>query len=124
MGKGGKERFVPLPAGYESRRLLRRLTRGLSPEAPAFSVDGDAPLDTSTVRKAWGRICRKADVKGYGVHSLRHTAATRLLERGIDLESVQRLLGHASVSTTARYTVRGSEELRRDMERAGGGWQR
>ena len=119
-GKGGKERFVPLPAGFESRRLLRRLIQAHpAPDAFVFSKDGIRPWDTSTVRRAWGRLTTRAGVKGYSVHSLRHTAATRLVESVGDLALVQRLLGHASLSTTGRYAMRGDQALRRAMEQMG-----
>lgn len=121
LGKGGRVRVVPLPPGYESRRLLRRLISGKPAEAPVFSRDGDASWTTSTVRKAWARVCQRAGVEGYSVHSLRHTAATRLVERMGDLTLAQRLLGHASIATTARYATRGDEALREGMERVGGG---
>jgi integrase len=123
-GKGGRERFVPLPAGFESRRLLRRLVAGKAQDAFLFSKDGDRPWATSTVRKLWGRVCRKAGIADRGVHALRHTAATRMIEQVGDLVLVQRLLGHASIQTTARYVARGDEALRRAMDRAGGGWSR
>ena len=121
LGKGGRVRVVPLPPGYESRRLLRRLLAGRPGEAPVFSANGDMPWSTSTVRKAWARVCARAGVEGYSVHALRHTAATRLVEHLGDLTLAQRLLGHASVATTARYAARGDEALREGMERVGGG---
>ncbi|MCL6595842.1 MAG: tyrosine-type recombinase/integrase [Firmicutes bacterium] len=123
-GKGGKERFVPLPPGYESRALLRRLAAGRDGAEFVFTARGGMPLTTSAVRKAWARIRRAAGVDGYSVHSLRHTAATRMLERTGDLQLVSRLLGHSSVAVTARYTLRGDSALRRAMEDAGGGWRR
>lgn len=123
-GKGSKERFVPLPAGYRSRALLKRLIGRRAPDEFVFSARTGLEPSTSGVRKAWARICAAAGVQGYSVHCLRHTAATRMLERTQDLQLVSRLLGHSSVSVTARYTLRTDVALRRAMETAGGGWQR
>ena len=85
---------------------------------------GGLEPSTSGVRKAWARICTEAQVEGYSVHCLRHTAATKMLERTGDLQLVSCLLGHSSVAVTARYTLRSNAALRRAMETAGGGWDR
>lgn len=124
LGKGAKERFVPLPAGYQSRALLRRLTAGRAGDEFVFSARGGLAPSTSGLRKAWAGVCHAAGVEGYSVHCLRHTAATRMLERTQDLQLVSRLLGHSSVAVTARYTLRSDAALRRAMETAGGGWHR
>lgn len=123
-GKGSKERFIPLPAGYRSRALLRRLVRARAADEFVFSARGSLEPSTSGVRKAWARMCADAGVEGYSVHCLRHTAATKMLERTGDLQLVSYLLGHSSVSVTARYTLRSNAALRRAMESAGGGWER
>ena len=123
-GKGSKERFIPLPAGYRSRGRLRRLVRARAADEFVFWARGNLEASTSGVRKAWARICADAGVQGYSVHCLRHTAATKMLERTGDLQLVSYLLGHSSVSVTARYTLRSNAALRRAMETAGGGWDR
>ncbi|MEN8190561.1 MAG: tyrosine recombinase XerC [Thermodesulfobacteriota bacterium] len=115
-GKGKKERLVPVgrPAidalkqwlGLRQELIASRIKRGRPPENEALFLNGQGGrLTTRSVERM---------VKGYGErvgiaqivtpHALRHSFATHLLEMGADLRTVQELLGHASLSTTQRYT--------------------
>jgi integrase/recombinase XerC len=108
MGKGGKERILPL--GTRARDAIRRYlgTRespGGDQEAPLFLNYRGGRLSTRSLQ----RIVRKhllkvARASGTNPHILRHSFATHLLERGADLRAVQELLGHASLSTVQIYT--------------------
>jgi integrase/recombinase XerD len=103
-GKGGKDRFVMLsPRLLSILRTYWRLTR---PKHFLFpGRDQDRPLEPTVLHAA----CRSARTaaalnKPVTVHTLRHTFATHLLENGADVRIIQVLLGHASVSSTMRYT--------------------
>jgi len=106
LGKGGKERVVPLGerASYAVAVYLRdvrpTLARGAN-DSLFLSVRGRS-LDTSTMR----RLMRNP-------HRLRHAYATHLLEGGADLRTIQELLGHASLSTTQIYSHVDARRLRR-----------
>lgn len=106
LGKGRKERWVPfgLPASIAITRYLG--TRGLvSGRDPLFSGTQGKPLSDRTVRRIVGRgLIRAAIRTKASTHTLRHSFATHLLQRGGDLRSIQELLGHSSLSTTQRYT--------------------
>lgn len=124
FGKGRKERTVPY--GQPAATALDRWLRSGRPPLRAEGAGGalflgarGRRIDQRVVREVVHR--RIADVPGapdIGPHGLRHTAATHLLEGGADLRSVQELLGHASLSTTQRYTHVTSDRLRRAYRQA------
>lgn len=119
MGKGSKERVVPF--GVPARDALQRY---LTAARPLLLVD-DTPAAPVFVGARGGRIATRAIyelVSGLlatipgsgpsGPHTLRHTAATHLLDGGADLRAVQEMLGHASLGTTQLYTHVTSERLK------------
>lgn len=106
LGKGRKERWVPFgaPAGLA---LSRYMTLRLRPSGadPVFPGVRGRPLSDRTVRRIVARALAKAGIRTKAsTHTLRHSFATHLLQRGSDLRSIQELLGHSSLSTTQRYT--------------------
>ena len=69
-----------------------------------FLGDRGGRIDTRVVRSMVHRLAAKAGVHDVAPHGLRHSTATHLLQGGADLRAVQEMLGHASLSTTQRYT--------------------
>lgn len=102
-GKGNKERYTLL--GEKALEILRIYWKLYHPSEWLFpsSISGK-PLSHSAVQKALKSSLQKSGVqKQASVHTLRHSFATHLLESGTDLFYIQRLLGHTTAKTTARY---------------------
>jgi len=106
LGKGGKERIVPLGSDAASALADYLSARNNPPpEAPLFLNARGGRLTRRSVARIIDRyILHLATMKKVSPHTLRHTFATHLLEGGADLRAIQELLGHASLSTTQKYT--------------------
>ena len=110
LGKGGKERWVPYgePAAraldaYLLLRLQLRPKKGPVPDALFLGLRGTA-LSTRGIQNIVRRYGTQSGRGDLHPHTLRHSCATHLLDAGADLRGIQELLGHASLSTTQRYT--------------------
>ena len=103
-GKGAKDRTVML--SHQLLAILRTYWRLARPEDWLFPGRGpDKPIDVQVLHAACRSATKAAGlVKRVSVHTLRHSFATHLLESGVDIRIIQVLLGHNSLSTTARYT--------------------
>ncbi len=105
-GKGNKQRIVPLlPAIRAALAQWLRLHPAPSPGSPLFLGARGARLNAGVVQKSMRDFRRANGLPEHATpHALRHSFATHLLTAGADLRSIQELLGHASLSTTQRYT--------------------
>ena len=103
-GKGNKQRLVPL--GLQSKRALIRYM-GRVPQAeqrtPLFVKDTLIPLQQSTVKDLFRKLKIRAGIPRLRPHLLRHSFATRYLENGGDIYSLQQILGHTSLEMVRRY---------------------
>ena len=104
QGKGRKDRYVMLSASL--LETLRGYWRQARPQGYLFPGDGGKrPLSHSSAQKAFGRAKLAAGIaKPVSFHTLRHSFATHLLEDGVNVRTIQSLLGHRSLQTTERYT--------------------
>jgi len=103
-GKGNKQRLVPL--GLNSKRALARYV-GRVPQGeqktPFFLKDNLTPLRQSTVKQFFRKLKTRAGIPRLRPHLLRHSFATRYLDNGGDIYSLQQILGHTSLEMVKRY---------------------
>lgn len=101
-------RAVPLP--LDMLELLRRLSAGASPEAYVLTGKVGVPMDPRTFQYRFKALLVKFGLRDRGVHALRHSYATRCIEKGVDVKSLSEMLGHADIKTTLRLYVHSSME--------------
>ena len=120
LGKGGKERIVPI-GSLAARALTDYLAMRSHPpfDAPLFvNLRGGRLTRRSVARIVDKYLLTLATMKKVSPHTLRHTFATHLLEGGADLRAIQELLGHASLSTTQKYTHLSIDKLMEVYDKA------
>ena len=118
VGKGSKERIVPVGEialqalrdySVEQRKKWQVACKG---ETPVFLNNRGGRITTRSVARIVEKHLKQAGLQiKMGPHGLRHSFATHLLNSGADLRSIQELLGHASLSTTQRYTDLNLDQL-------------
>ena len=117
MGKGNKERFVYF--GTPCRKainayLVERNKKILSDNRALFGSRDGNRISVSAVHRLVKKALHSAglDATQFSAHKLRHTAATMMLSGGVDVKTVQEVLGHENLNTTQIYTHIESTELK------------
>jgi site-specific recombinase XerD len=121
-GKGARDRIVyisDVSLQADLRKLIEWHRERGSANGNLFLNRRARPMKPQSVRSELRRYStRVRTARRITPHMLRHTAATLLIERGVDIRFVQRLLGHSSIATTEIYTHVSDEALRMTLERA------
>lgn len=112
LGKGRKERIVPI--GDVALKAIRNYLKKREKKSNGLFLNKNGePIGVRGIRDIVEKYLRIASIKdGVSPHTLRHSFATHLLNRGADLRSVQELLGHANLSTTQVYTHLTTDRLK------------
>jgi site-specific recombinase XerD len=121
-GKGARERIAIVTNVHVRKAVAVQIgllvDAGYGPADALFLNSRGRPLTPQCLRLRLHSLARKSGLDRVTPHMLRHTAATMLLERGVDIRFVQRLLGHASIATTQIYTHVSDVALRDALTRA------
>ncbi|WP_396594852.1 tyrosine-type recombinase/integrase [Brevundimonas sp. R86498] len=110
--KNGKPRYVPLSNAAVS--IIRRLPRFRDCIWLIPNVITKKPF--VTLKTGWARAIKQAMLPGLRVHDLRHSAASFMISNGVPIYTIGKVLGHSNVSSTARYSHVGNEDLLRAVE--------
>ena len=103
QGKGCKDRVTLLPESLIA--TLTSFTAGKAADDYLFESQRGGRLSSRTLQIVFERACKQVGITSLATfHSLRHSFATHLLEKGTDIRHIQHLLGHANIRTTQRYT--------------------
>jgi len=120
LGKGAKERTIPLNQTVRATLttyLALRRQRTDSSDYEELFLGQRGPLNRHAVEKLVGKYAQRAGLEAFSPHSFRHSFAKSLLDAGEDLVTVQTLLGHERLDTTARYTQPGARDLEEAVSR-------
>ena len=103
QGKGKKDRYVNLP--HSILAALRIYYKEYRPKIYLFQGQDGGKFSIRSAQSVFKVAMNKAGIKkSVGIHSLRHSYATHLLEMGTDISLIQKLLGHQDIKTTLNYT--------------------
>jgi integrase len=111
--KTQKIRGIPINA--DARKVLEYWVLGKRNEFVFYNPDTGKPF--VDLKAGFKIACKKAGITGVTWHTLRHTFASRLVDRGVDIVTVKELLGHSSITVTMRYTHTNLESKRAAVEK-------
>ena len=111
--KSGKPRIIPINSVLLDELSRLRQAHGKSEYVFLDPANAKPMKDVKTAFKA---ACRRAEIKGVRFHDLRHSAASKMVEAGIDIVTVSKILGHADIKMTMRYAHPTPENMRRAVE--------
>jgi len=116
-GKGGKDRVIPI--SYTLAEILKKYLeerKRLKKTCPEFftSLNRNIGFTDSGMKRLVERF-KKASGLQFGIHKLRHTFATLMLEGGCDIYSLSKMMGHSDIKTTTIYLAASAEHLRGQM---------
>lgn len=106
-------RSVPVPA--DMLALLKKMASGSVPEAYILTGCANKPMEPRTCQRRFHALLKSCGLKDRNFHTIRHTYATRCIDRGVDIKSLSEMLGHADIQTTLRLYVHSSMEHKQSV---------
>lgn len=100
--KSKKLKRIPINSKLRNVLIEQKLRTGIN-EYVFLNPNGKPYHRCDSLKRCFEGACRRAGIKGLRFHDLRHTAATRMVEKGANIAAVRRVLGHADINTTMRY---------------------
>ena len=113
--KNGKPKTLPLNKIALDVIKQRSKVKSIKNDFVFLNMNGKK-IDAHNLRSAFYILLRKAGIKDFRFHDLRHTFATRLAQAGVDLYKISKLLGHKDIKMTQRYSHHCSDSLRDGVE--------
>jgi integrase len=111
------EKIREIPINAAALKVLQAWRLGMKNEFVFYNPETGKPF--VDLKAGLALACRKAGISGVSWHTLRHTFASRLVDRGVDIVTVKELLGHSSVTVTMRYTHTNLDSKRAAVEKLG-----
>lgn len=111
--KSGKSRKVPMNS------LVLETFRNIKRTHEYVFYNPQTKTHIKDIKTAFKSACRDAGIKGLRLHDLRHSAATRMVEAGVDLVTVSKILGHSTIQMTMRYAHPTPENMQRAVDKLG-----
>lgn len=116
-GKGRKMRIVPIPS--KLKPYIFKIVPKLKEEESLLKNLSGKPITSHGISYLLKNLAKKTGIKHISPHVLRHTAATNLLKKGVNLKIVQEFLGHSSLATTERYLRVTINDMKENLRKAG-----
>lgn len=112
QGRRVRKRRVPLNSTAWAALSRQQLRREAYEDGPIFRDERGRPWGRASLYPKWAKACEASGVEGVRFHDLRHTFASRLVQQGVELHVVGKLLGHSSLQTTTRYSHLAPSQMR------------
>ncbi|MFC2169417.1 tyrosine-type recombinase/integrase [Acidobacteriota bacterium] len=111
--KSGKSRKIPM------NKTVHNTLRAIKKISGYIFYNPETKNSIKNVRKSFKTACKKANIYDLRLHDLRHTTATKMIEVGVDLVTVSKILGHSTIQMTMRYAHPTPENIKRAVDKLG-----
>ena len=115
--KSKKTKRIPVNSYLKTMLLELKFKNQIANETNGYVFLGDDNKPIKDIKTAFKNACRRAKIEGLRFHDLRHTAGTRMLERGVNIVAISEILGHSSIDITKKRYLHPDNSLREAVEK-------